>query len=71
LEVDNSLDDLIRLIKDNGYYEIVNESIDTHIIREANFTKGFRGYDSKEVDEFMNKIALEFEKLNNIKRKYI
>jgi len=71
LEVDNSLDDLIKLIKDHGYYEIANEPIDTHIIRDTNFTKGFRGYDSKEVNEFMNKIALEFEKLNSIKRKYI
>ena len=33
-------------------------------LNNKNFSKGFRGYDTEEVDEFFAKVAKDFERLN-------
>lgn len=70
VEVDKYLDDIIRLVRYNRNYKLVNHMIDTGAIGNMSFAMGWRGYDTNEVGMFINRLSTEMEKLNEIKNNF-
>lgn len=69
-QVDEFLDDIIKLVRTHREFQTIGTMIETSAIGNTRFIKGFRGYDAGEVGNFLREIVRLLEGLNKIKGTY-
>lgn len=69
--VDEYLDDIISLLNHHKDWGNAGSKLNKDIFEYTKFTASFRGYSPIDVEKLILFLSSEFDKLNDIKKKYI